>query len=98
MVRYALSLSLSFFSFFSLFSKSVHESRPKIRPGRLYRVESRRAVARKKLWQGSDDISGASGNFSAAGLRAFRVAVRTIDLNRYVKRLRARWYSLCQIG
>jgi len=74
MATLSLSFFLSFSSFF-LFPKSVHESRPKMRPRRLYRAESRRAVARKKLWQGSDDISGASGNFSAAGLRAFRIAV-----------------------
>lgn len=41
-----LSSSLSLFFFFP---KSVCESRSKARPGHLYRTESRRAVARKKL-------------------------------------------------
>lgn len=43
-----------------------------------------RRPEKETLWQESDDILGASGSFSAAGLCAFRVAVRTIDLNRYV--------------
>lgn len=44
---HALSPSLSLF--LSLFPKSVRESRPKTRPRHLYRAESRRTAARKKL-------------------------------------------------
>ena len=44
MFSFSSSLSLFFF-----FPKSVCESRPKTRPEHLYRTESRRAVARKKL-------------------------------------------------